>query len=189
MRAGASWRQRVFLGALPSTADDARVASVSRRQIDVSVGSNSEVELADADFRFTPESGHPVGGLGCPKSANSGAGPSAIHIAGCPRSVRYSLLSSQNPGCCSGALQLRICRSRRQAHLSLDVDNLHPIRAIAHWVATGLAQLPGALVDLVDRQAVRLLTRSDEILAARIDLDAAWPRLPPQHSHLPQPPP
>ena len=38
MRAGASWRQRVFLGALPSTADDARVASVSRRQIDVSVG-------------------------------------------------------------------------------------------------------------------------------------------------------
>jgi hypothetical protein len=39
MRAGASWRQRVFLGALPSTADDARVASVSRRQIDVSVGS------------------------------------------------------------------------------------------------------------------------------------------------------
>src|SRR5258708_26580295 len=36
---------------------------------DVCSGSNSEVELADADFRFAPESGHPVGGLGCPKSA------------------------------------------------------------------------------------------------------------------------
>src|SRR6266436_3386947 len=29
-------------------------------------GSNSEVELADADFRFTPESRHPAVGLGCP---------------------------------------------------------------------------------------------------------------------------
>jgi hypothetical protein len=38
--------------------------------INVRSGSDSEVELADADFRFTPESGHPVGGLGCPKSAN-----------------------------------------------------------------------------------------------------------------------
>src|SRR6266481_1144080 len=99
----------------------------------------------------------------------------------CPTStVRFvHLISSQSPGCCSGALQLRICRSRRQADLSLDVDNLHPIRAIADWVATGLAQLPGALVDLVDRQAVRLFTRSDDILAARIDLDAArLPRAP-----------
>ena|SRR5258705_135497 len=30
------------------------------------LGSNSEVELADADFRFTPESRHPAVGLGCP---------------------------------------------------------------------------------------------------------------------------
>ncbi len=37
-----------------------------RDQLDVSVGSNSEVELADADFRFTPESRHPAVGLGCP---------------------------------------------------------------------------------------------------------------------------
>ena len=56
-----------------------------------------------------------------------------------------------------------ICPTRResvarQAHLSLDVDNLDPIRAIADWKATGLAQLPGALVDLVDRQAVRFFT-------------------------------
>jgi hypothetical protein len=36
---------------------------------DVRNGSNSEVELADADFRFTPESRHPAGGLGCPFSA------------------------------------------------------------------------------------------------------------------------
>src|SRR5260370_41652626 len=39
---------------------------------DVSNGSNSEVELADADFRFTPQSRHPAGGQGCPFSANSG---------------------------------------------------------------------------------------------------------------------
>jgi hypothetical protein len=46
----------------------------SRMLVDVRFKSDSEVELADADFRFTPESGHPVGGLGCPKSANSGLG-------------------------------------------------------------------------------------------------------------------
>src|SRR5258705_4229515 len=92
----------------------------------------------------------------------------------CPTStVRFvHLISSQSPGCCSGALQLRICRSRRQAHLSLDVDNLHPIRAIAEWVATGLAQLPGSLVDLVDRHAGRLFTRSDRVPAARIHAEA-----------------
>ena len=33
-------------------------------------GSNSEVELADADFRFTPRTRHPAGGLGCPFSAD-----------------------------------------------------------------------------------------------------------------------
>jgi hypothetical protein len=31
--------------------------------------SNSEVELPDADFRFTPQSRHPTGGLACPKGA------------------------------------------------------------------------------------------------------------------------
>jgi hypothetical protein len=36
-----------------------------------STASNSEVELADADFRFTPQSRHPAGGLECPKSAKS----------------------------------------------------------------------------------------------------------------------
>src|SRR5258707_3417920 len=40
---------------------------------DVGDGSNSEVELADADFRFTPESRHPAVGLGCPFRANSGS--------------------------------------------------------------------------------------------------------------------
>jgi hypothetical protein len=33
-------------------------------------GSNSEVELVDADFCFTPESGRPADGLGCPSSAD-----------------------------------------------------------------------------------------------------------------------
>jgi hypothetical protein len=37
----------------------------------VACGSNSEVELAGADFRFTPESRHPAGGLGCPFCAIS----------------------------------------------------------------------------------------------------------------------
>ena len=35
----------------------------------VAFGSNPEVELADADFRFTPQSRHPAVGLGCPFSA------------------------------------------------------------------------------------------------------------------------
>jgi hypothetical protein len=33
------------------------------------MGQNSEVELADADFRFTPESRHPAVGLERPFSA------------------------------------------------------------------------------------------------------------------------
>src|SRR5260221_1742869 len=37
----------------------------------VAVGSNSEVELADADFRFTPESRHPAVRLGCPFRATT----------------------------------------------------------------------------------------------------------------------
>src|SRR5258706_5067927 len=49
---------------------------LSTRKFDVGVftqpGSNSEVELADADFRFTPQSRHPAGGLGCPFSAMCG---------------------------------------------------------------------------------------------------------------------
>jgi len=35
----------------------------------VAVGSLAEVELADADFRFTPESRHSAGGPGCPLGA------------------------------------------------------------------------------------------------------------------------
>src|SRR5215211_4485111 len=33
-------------------------------------GSKPEVELADVDFRFTPQSRHPAGGLACPKRAD-----------------------------------------------------------------------------------------------------------------------
>ena len=39
----------------------------------VAYGSNSEVELADADFRFTPESGLRADIAPCPKSANNGS--------------------------------------------------------------------------------------------------------------------
>jgi hypothetical protein len=39
------------------------------RAADVSCGSNSEVELTDADFLFTPQSRHPAGGLAMPKVA------------------------------------------------------------------------------------------------------------------------
>jgi hypothetical protein len=46
----------------------------------------------------------------------------------------------------------------RRALFSRDVDDLHPVRAIADRVAAGLTQLPRALVDLVDRQAVRFFT-------------------------------
>ena len=38
----------------------------------VRFGSNSEVELADVDFRFTPQSRHPAGGLGCRLRAMNG---------------------------------------------------------------------------------------------------------------------
>jgi hypothetical protein len=36
-------------------------------------GSNPEVELADADFRFAPDSRHPAVGLACPFGANNGS--------------------------------------------------------------------------------------------------------------------
>jgi hypothetical protein len=39
---------------------------------DVRCGSNSEVDLADADFRFTPESRLKSDITPCPKSANNG---------------------------------------------------------------------------------------------------------------------
>jgi hypothetical protein len=40
------------------------------RRINVAVGSNSEVELADADFRYTPEGRHRLPDRPCPKSAD-----------------------------------------------------------------------------------------------------------------------
>jgi hypothetical protein len=68
-------------------AHDARTRGRSHRVTrHFAFGSNSEVELADADFRFTPESGHPVGGLGCPLCAMNG------------RKARpYSIISSARP--------------------------------------------------------------------------------------------
>src|SRR5258706_14637920 len=46
-------------------------------------GSNSEVELADADFRFTPEGRHPAVGLECPFRAMCGrlrVGKDFLHV-------------------------------------------------------------------------------------------------------------
>jgi hypothetical protein len=40
---------------------------------DVRYGSNSEVDLADADFRFTPQSRRPPGGRACPKGHQAAA--------------------------------------------------------------------------------------------------------------------
>jgi hypothetical protein len=56
---------------MPDLASGFPIADISWRVWHVRVGSNSEVELADADFRFAPDSGHPAGGLGCPLSARS----------------------------------------------------------------------------------------------------------------------
>jgi len=42
-------------------------------QTHVSSGSNPEVELAKADFRFTPVSGPHPASPACPKSANIGS--------------------------------------------------------------------------------------------------------------------
>jgi hypothetical protein len=42
------------------------------RQINVRLGSTTEVELADADFRFTSESRHQADIARGPKSANNG---------------------------------------------------------------------------------------------------------------------
>jgi hypothetical protein len=44
-----------------------------------STASNSEVELADADFRFTPQSRHPADGRGGPLSANIGSRSSSVN--------------------------------------------------------------------------------------------------------------
>ena len=53
---------------------------------DVSVGSYSEVSRRNNDFRFTPETRHPAGGLGCPFSAMNGNHRPAGGL-GCPFSA------------------------------------------------------------------------------------------------------
>ena len=59
---------------------------------------------------------------------------------------------------CAGAQGDTSAPAEKARHLSLHVDDLYPVRAIADRIALGFAELPGALVDLVDRQAVRLFT-------------------------------
>src|SRR5262245_12170798 len=55
----------------------------------------------------------------------------------------------------------------------LEFDDLYPVRAAPDRVTTGLAKLSGSLIDFVDGNAVRLFAGGNEILALRIDPDAA----------------
>src|SRR5262249_45991447 len=59
----------------------------------------------------------------------------------------------------------------------LHFDDLDPVRSVADRIAAGLAEFAACLVDLVDREMVRLLARGDQITPARIDPDAARLRL------------
>src|SRR5258706_15995324 len=59
----------------------------------VRFGSNSEVELADADFRFTPESRHPAVGLGCPFRATNGL------MRRSKRHLQSPILTAQEQAC------------------------------------------------------------------------------------------
>src|SRR5260370_1330021 len=78
---------------------------------DVSYGSNSEVELADADFRFTPESRHPAVGLGCPFRAIRGS--RAHSITSSPRAS--TLAGMVTRAARLFAILLRIARGLRHA--------------------------------------------------------------------------
>jgi hypothetical protein len=60
--------------------------------------------------------------------------------------------------CIAFMMVSRSAPAEQARHLSLHVDDLYPVRAIADRIAIGLAELPGALVDLIDRQVVRLFT-------------------------------
>jgi hypothetical protein len=60
-------------------------------------GSNSEVELADADFRFTPQSRHPAAGLACPKSATCRLmHRSELHLYSITSSARASTVAGMS---------------------------------------------------------------------------------------------
>jgi hypothetical protein len=86
--------------------------------INVSVGSKTEVELADIDFRSTPQSRHLAGGLACPKSANS-----RHHCPVRSTEIRVALVS---PG--EAAMKLR----RRQfLHLAASAVALSALPTIA----------------------------------------------------------
>jgi hypothetical protein len=69
-------------------------------------GPNSEVELADANFRFTPESRHPAVGLGCPFGANIGSRRSVTLVIAfsrsepkhCPSTLVSVLHEGMGPG-------------------------------------------------------------------------------------------
>ncbi|MET0706320.1 MAG: hypothetical protein ABWY82_05655, partial [Tardiphaga sp.] len=66
----------------------------------VASGSDSEVELADVDFRFTPQSRHPTGGLECLLRANFGSDLiSFCHLIGpsTDRSGRFSQSAALPP--------------------------------------------------------------------------------------------
>src|SRR5262249_39633823 len=55
----------------------------------------------------------------------------------------------------------------------LHVDDLDPVRAVAHRVAARFAKFARALVDLIDREGIGFFSRGYQIFAGRIDPYAA----------------
>jgi hypothetical protein len=55
----------------------------------------------------------------------------------------------------------------------LHVDDLDPVRTLSHRIAHRLCELSVRLVDPIDRESIRFLARGDEIMSARINIDAA----------------
>src|SRR5262249_1003853 len=59
---------------------------------------------------------------------------------------------------------------------SIHFNDLDPVGALSDRIAGRLAELPACLIDPIDREAIRFNAGGDEIMSARIDIDAA--RLP-----------
>jgi len=67
---------------------------------------------------------------------------------------------------------LQQLRLRSGSSPSLHLDNLDPVRALAHRIARWIAELSTCLVDPINRKPIRFLPGGDKILPARIDIDA-----------------
>src|SRR2546430_803729 len=92
---------------------------------------------------------------------------SANRMAARSRGLRRSDVSSSTASMLSGS-SLAIVRSP-----SRKVDDLDPVRILAHRVLLQLRQLAARLVDRVARQAVRELADREQVAARGIDAEAA----------------